>query len=111
MSNQTGNPNWVPGVSGNPGGRPKGIVSKSDEIRKAFYEAFDKTGSLDGLITWITEEAHPNRRKEFYKMIIELLPKEVIGAGLEQKIIIIRDKGESDKSRVVAIPEEIPRQQ
>ncbi len=41
MSRNVGNPNWVKGVSGNPGGRPKGIGEVRELARSHTADAID----------------------------------------------------------------------
>jgi len=81
----------LPGASLNPGGKPAGIKDKATKIKEAFFETFDKLGGAEALLKWINE----NRlnRKEFYKMVLQILPKETELSGSfkgeETRIIIV----------------------
>ena len=65
---------FQPGQSGNPGGLKKGIRKKSGEIKLAMMEAFEKLGGVDGLVKWALKY---NNKKEFYRLLIQLLPKDL----------------------------------
>lgn len=67
-----GNPHWVPGVSGNPAGRPKGARNKATVILQAVMEAdaeaigraavaLAKTGNLAALRLCLARLAPPGR--------------------------------------------------
>jgi len=94
----------LPGYSGNPSGRPPGLKSKTTEIKLAFYEAFERLGGVNGLLRWI--KSNEEHKKDFYKMLLSILPKEIDKAGLENVItatnmIVIqndkRDRIQSDR--------------
>ena len=92
---------FVKGYTANPGGVPKGTRQKATLIKEAFMDAFHKTGGLLGLIKWI-EESKWNQ-KEFYKMLLTIMPKDIDikGEGMgETKIIIIRDKENAKRERI-----------
>lgn len=63
------------GHSGNPNGVPKGLKQRSTEIKEAFFDAFEKTGGVKGLIKWVKK--NNANRKEFYSFLIRLMPKEI----------------------------------
>ena len=83
---------FMKGSRPNPAGRSVGVRDKANQIKLAFFEAFEKTGGLEGLIEWIKRDRR--NRKEFYKAILTILPKDVDvkgeGFNEETKIIIIR---------------------
>ena len=62
------------GTSGNPLGRPRNIRSNATEAKLAFLEAFEKLGGVKGLVEWAKSRSN---RREFYKMLIQILPKNV----------------------------------
>lgn len=66
---------FAKGVSGNPDGRGVGVKDKANQIKLAFFEAFERTGGIDELIKWI-EHSKLNRR-EFYRLLMPLLPKDM----------------------------------
>ena len=95
---------WVKGQSGNPGGRPVGLKDKASEIRLSFYEAFNKTGGIVGLIKWVNKDN--SNKKEFYKLLLQLLPKEFAKEGLETlipetKIVVVYADGTKVQPRLV----------
>jgi len=100
---------FKPGQSGNPGGCPKGIKHKSTQIKEAFYNAFDKVGGIDDLVKWINSSQ--TNKKEFYKLLVGMLPKELQGdLGTGAKVIIIKDKLGTDKpdsNRASSLSEEV----
>jgi hypothetical protein len=66
------NPNWTPGQSGNPLGRPKGSPNKvADEIKVAFAQLLQS--NVDQLGLWITQvaERDPAKALEIYTKISE----------------------------------------
>lgn len=79
---------FVKGQSGNPSGLPKGYRHESTKIKESFLKAFEKSGGLKALVEWISEK--DSNRREFYKMVIQLLPKELemSGAGGNGEIVI-----------------------
>jgi hypothetical protein len=82
---------FLRGVSGNPGGMQPGTKQLSTQIKEHIFTAFNSTGGQKGLVSWINQSG--NNRREFYKMVISLLPKEMSlkneGDGM-RPIIIIR---------------------
>jgi hypothetical protein len=77
------------GHSGNPNGVPKGLKQRSTEIKEAFFDAFEKTGGVEGLINWVNKDGA--NRKEFYSFLIRLMPKEVdIEADFKDESICTR---------------------
>jgi len=80
---------FAKGCSGNPGGLPKGIRNKGTYIKLAFYAAFEKLGGTKALVAW-AEKVH--NRKEFYKLLAHMVPKEMDlkeGEKRSKKIAII----------------------
>ena len=83
---------FIPGVSGCPEGPHKGIKKRALQIKEIVFNAFDRWGGEERLVKW-SKESKANER-EFIKMVLSLLPKEIAveGEGLsETKIIIIRN--------------------
>jgi hypothetical protein len=79
-----GNPNWKPGISANPNGRPKGVPNKiTRSIREAILAA-TQPGEChpEGLQGWLRERAQGGieDRKIFGAMVSRALPLEVTGA-------------------------------
>jgi len=80
------NPNWTPGISGNPIGRPKGSPNKvADEIKHAFAQLLQN--NVPQLEEWIARvgERDPAKALEIYTKISErfvpqLSRQEVTGA-------------------------------
>ena len=62
------------GFCSNPGGRPKGTKDKATEIKIAFYEAFEKIGGLKTLVDWASKNRN---KKEYYKILASMLPKDI----------------------------------
>jgi len=95
------------GLSGNPGGRPKGIKDKAVQIKLGFYEAFDKLGGVDGLVAWAKKY---HNLKEFYKILAHMLPREVDvqGEGIgNTRVLIIhpteKEMNEYKRSRGITV--------
>ncbi|MBA7702322.1 hypothetical protein ES703_111086 [subsurface metagenome] len=59
-------------TNGHPNTKPKGTTHKFTDLKKAFLEAFEKTGGVDGLVEWI--EKNPKTRGQFYTLIARMLP-------------------------------------
>ena len=67
-----GNPLWVPGVSGNPKGRPKGAANKvTQEIRKAYELLLYQ--NIPAMSEWLNQIAAENPEKAM-DIIIRLSP-------------------------------------
>lgn len=83
---------FVKGKSGNPSGLPKGYRHASTKIKEQFLTAFSMSGGLKALVEWI--EKKDSNRKEFYKMVIQLLPKDLNldGDGLPINITVSFEK-------------------
>ena len=91
--------NFVPGVSGNPAGRKKGSKNKFTTLKDAFINAFKRIGGEDALVEYCTPASlevknkkgevvrvidfSSERKKEFFKMIVPMLPKEVAVTGAD----------------------------
>jgi hypothetical protein len=75
------NGRFVPGVSGNPAGHPPHVKNRANQIKLAFLEAFDRVGGLEELVRWINENRF--NKREFFKMLLTILPKETEISGLE----------------------------
>lgn len=73
-------------------GRPKGSKDKYTNLKKAFLEAFEKTGGTDGLVQWIKE--NKRNRAIFYQMLTKLFPMTVEHEG-EVKHILEFDFGDN----------------
>jgi len=48
-------------------------------VRSAFLLAFERLGGLEGLVSWASDS--PANLKEFYKLLLTTLPKEVEVGG------------------------------
>jgi hypothetical protein len=57
-------------------GRPPGSANKFTSLKAKFLEAFELTGDVTGLVSWITANQH--NRGDFYKMLSKMLPSNVI---------------------------------
>jgi hypothetical protein len=90
---------FLPGNNANPAGRGVGVRDKANQIKAAIFEAFEQTGGMKGMIEWI--ERDRRNRKEFYKMVLQILPKELNleGEGMgdthihisPEKVLIFKD--------------------
>jgi len=65
----------LPGSVINPLGKQAGTRDKAKVIRAAFFETFNRIGGIDELVRWVNE--NKINKKEFYKMMLSLLPKEM----------------------------------
>jgi hypothetical protein len=88
-----GNPNLVPGVSGNPNGRPKGSKNEFTTLKEAFIEAFKEIGGKDALVQFYKNNRRGNK-KAMLQMIANMLPKDIQVSGadgkpLDNRIIIV----------------------
>ena len=55
-------------------GRPKGSKNiTTTEIKQAFLDVFERLGGVEALFTWVEESKF--NRKEFFRMLLALLPK------------------------------------
>lgn len=84
------------GCSGNPAGLKKGTKYLATQIRDAFLSAFYSTGGIEGLIDWIKRGS--DNRKEFYKMVLPLLPKEELAEDKTRIVNIINYERANDSS-------------
>jgi hypothetical protein len=68
-------------------GRPKGTKNKYSKLRDSLLDAFEQTGGTKELVAWGSQ---PRNRKEFYKLIVSILPKniDIDGPGLSQALQI-----------------------
>lgn len=80
------NPNWTPGISGNPAGKPKGAQNKvAEEIKQAFAQLLQN--NVSQLEEWIARvgERDPAKALEIYtklseRFVPQLSRQEVTGA-------------------------------
>jgi hypothetical protein len=84
------------GASGNANGRPRGSKNKFTQLKEAFLNAFEQTGGVDGLVSWV--KASPHNRGQFYVLITKLFPTEIEHSG-EIKLLKFDfgDNGNGDK--------------
>lgn len=71
-------------------GKQAGSIDRAKAIKSAFFETFERIGGIDALVKWVNE----NRlnKREFYKMVLSVLPKEMdIREEPERKIVIMRE--------------------
>jgi hypothetical protein len=67
------------------------IRSASNLVKQAFIDAFEKSGGVDELVSWVTGYVNEegklvnNNRKEYYKLLISLLKAEMSRPEQEQK--------------------------
>lgn len=62
------NPNWKPGISGNPNGRPKGSKNKAtEEIRQAYQRLTE--ANLENMTLWLQQIAAEDPAKAMDMMI------------------------------------------
>lgn len=77
-------------------GRPKGAKGKFTNLRDAFIGAFKDIGGQQALVDWVNEKVtfknrkgkiisifFSDRKKEFFKMITTMLPKDVQITGAD----------------------------
>lgn len=68
----SGNANWVKGVSGNPGGRPKGSPNRqTNRIKQAYCDLIEN--NLENIQRWLTQTAQDNPGKAL-DLLIKLSP-------------------------------------
>jgi len=90
-----------------PGHKPTnlGFRHRATRIKESFCEVYEKLGGTEGLFKWI--QSHQNNKREFYKMMLMILPKEIDmrGEGLDTKIFIIREKENATGNHSRKIPD------
>ena len=66
-----------------------GVRERATQIKIAFYKTFEEIGGMRRLKQWI--EKSPVNEREFYKILVPLLPKEldIKGDGLKDTQIIL----------------------
>jgi len=87
----------------------QGNKTNGHEIKQKFFDAFIELGGMVRLKQWVTEDKA--NEKEFYKMIISSLPKDINNNIQKDVQILIIQKdttkgillGESDNSRTIPI--------
>ena len=74
-------------------GRRKGSLDRYTRLKHEFLEAFEKTGGTKTLIEWASR---PENQRDFYKMVVGMLPKsvEVKGDAEAPLTIIVRKLGD-----------------
>ena len=93
------NGHFKKGVSANPKGRTPGLRTKATQVKMAFFDAFERTGGVEELVKWLKKTE--SNKKEFYKMVLSILPKEmkVEGDGVNANIYTIIQQIQQDFSR------------
>ncbi|HAB53325.1 MAG TPA: hypothetical protein DCE80_14335 [Ignavibacteriales bacterium] len=67
------------GEIANPNGRPKGARNKYSKLRDDILSVFQKIGGVQSMVTWAR---NPLNRKDFYRIAVDLLPKDIkLGFG------------------------------
>ena len=82
-------------------GSRKGIPNKFTNLRKSFLDAFEELGGVDGLVKW----ARDNRnRRDFYRMIAQMLPRhvEVNGGDHARQLAEIVGKADPKAGEIIA---------
>ena len=70
-------------------GRPHGAIDRYTRLKLEFLKAFDALGGTKTLIEWAAQEEN---QRDFYKMVVGLLPKsvEVRGDAEAPLTIVVR---------------------
>jgi hypothetical protein len=115
------NPNWTPGISGNPAGKPKGAQNKvADEIKQAFAQLLQN--NVPQLEEWIARvgERDPAKALEIYtklseRFVPQLSRQEVTGAdgkdlfqSVSFNFITADDDTDTEQLSTLQGPEENP---
>lgn len=91
-------------------GRPKGVPNKFTTLREAFLNAFKEIGGEKAIVEWLETGnlilrdkngevirivRSGDRRKEFFKMIAQMLPRDVHIAGPLPEALLEKYQGTS----------------
>ena len=70
-------------------GRPPGSPDRYTRLKHEFMKAFEQLGGTQRLIEWATQEEN---QRDFYRMIVQILPKsvEVRGDAEAPLTIVVR---------------------
>ena len=99
-------------VKGAPG-RPPNLKNKATRVKLAFLDVFMRLGGTEGLDEWVRSSKHNLR--EFYKMVLTILPKELTldgNVGPENKIVVIypeKKKEEPHTTHAESVPSRLPK--
>jgi hypothetical protein len=66
-------------------GRPKGVANKFTNLKESFIQSFEEMGGTPELTDWAK-----NNKRDFYRMVATMLPKNVEMKSESELIIIIK---------------------
>lgn len=75
------------------------VKEQGIRVKMSFLEVFDRLGGADGLYEWALKRGN---RKEFYKMVLPLIPKDinVEGDGVAPKYVTLLHYGNNGQSEL-----------
>ena len=80
---------FLPGQSGNPGGRPPGSKNKFTNLKDAYLWVFEELGGQEALFSWVQKSER--NKAMYYQWLTKMLPSAVEGdVKADVKVVVER---------------------